>query len=72
MNKQQTVNIENPNNNIFVNFPDVVSMIQLESMLGIGRALAYKLIKSGEIKARKVGREYRIPKASVIAYVTKY
>ena len=56
---------------IFKDYPDVVSVEQLMEMLQIGQVLAYKLVKSGEIKSRKVGREYKIPKVNVIAYLNK-
>ena len=56
-------------NVMFENYPDVVSVEQLMEMLQIGQVLAYKLVKSGEIKARKVGREYKIPKVNVIEYL---
>ena len=56
-------------NEIFKDYPDVVSVAQLMEMLHIGQVLAYKLVKSGKIKSRKIGREYKIPKANVIAYV---
>lgn len=56
---------------IFKDYPDVVSVEQLMDMLQIGQVLAYKLVKSGEIKSRKVGREYKIPKVNVIAYLNK-
>ena len=39
-------------------------------MLGVSRALAYKLIADGEIQAVKIGTSLKIPKASVINYVT--
>lgn len=39
-------------------------------MLQIGQVLAYRLVKDGVIKAKKVGREYKIPKSSVIDYLT--
>ena len=58
-------------NEMFKNYPDVVSVEQLQEMLQIGQVLAYKLVKSGEIKARKVGREYKIPKKNVIEYLSK-
>lgn len=58
-------------NEIFKGYPDVVSVEQLMEMLQIGQVLAYKLVKSGEIKSRKVGREYKIPKVNVIAYLNK-
>lgn len=56
---------------IFKDYPDVVSVEQLMEMLQIGQVLAYKLVKSGAIKSRKVGREYKIPKVYVIAYLNK-
>lgn len=56
---------------IFKDYPDVVSVEQLMEMLQIGQVLAYKLVKSGEIKSRKVGREYKIPKVNIVAYLNK-
>ena len=58
-------------NEIFKNYPDVVSVDQLMEMLQIGQVLAYKLVKSGEIKSRKVGREYKIPKVNVVDYLNR-
>ena len=56
---------------MFSDYPDVVSVGQLKNMLNIGQVLAYKLVKKGEIKARKIGREYKIPKVNVIIYILK-
>ena len=36
----------------------------------IGISLAYKLVKQNSIRSRRVGREYKIPKANVIEYIT--
>ena len=54
---------------MFTDFPDIVSVIQLQQMLNISRQLAYELIGNGSIKAVKVGNSYRIPKVSVISYM---
>ena len=54
---------------LFANYPDVVSVEQLMEMLQIGQVLAYRPVKTGLIKSRKVGREYKIPKTAVIAYL---
>lgn len=56
---------------IFVNFPDILSVEQMQKVLGICRSIAYKLLKTGEIKAFKIGRIYKIPKKSVIDYIKK-
>ncbi len=56
---------------LFKNYPDVVSVEQLSEMLHIGQVLAYRLVRNGEIKSRKVGREYKILKVNFIAYLNK-
>ena len=54
---------------MFTDYPDIVSVFQLQKMLNISRQLAYELITSGSINAVKVGNSYRIPKISVIGYM---
>ena len=56
---------------MFTDYPDVVGVAELQSMLGVGRKLAYRLINEGEIEALSIGRTYKIPKVSVIAYLTQ-
>lgn len=57
---------------MFADYPDVVDVSRLQSMLGnIGRQTAYELVRKGTIKAIKVGKLYRIPKINVIAFLTK-
>ena len=42
---------------MFANYPDVVDVSRLQSMLGnIGRQTAYELVRKGTIKAIKVGK----------------
>ena len=63
---------ENYKQEMFANYPDVVDVSGLQSMLGnIGRQTAYELVRKGTIKAIKVGKLYRIPKINVIAFLTK-
>ena len=56
---------------MFAKYPDVVNIYQLKDMLGIGITLAYKLVRDKSIKSIRIGREYKIPKTNVIAYLTK-
>ena len=55
---------------MFTSYPDVVNIHQLKEMLGIGITLAYRLVNQDTIKAIKIGREYKIPKANIISYLT--
>ena len=52
-------------------YPDVLNVKQLCEALDIGKNTAYKLLKSREIKALKIGTVYKIPKREVIKYLTK-
>ncbi len=54
---------------MFTSYPDIVDVEQLREMLGIGITLAYRLLKENKIRAFKIGREYKIPKANVIRYL---
>lgn len=56
---------------LFKDCPDVVTVEQVSEMLHIGQVLAYRLVRSGEIKSRKVGRRYIITKQNVIDFVNK-
>jgi excisionase family DNA binding protein len=54
---------------MFPNYPDIVTVAELQQMLGISRHLAYDLISDGYITGVKIGNSYKIPKISVINYV---
>lgn len=56
---------------MFENYPDIVSVKQLQTMLGIGKSTAYVLLTSGQIKSIRIGRVYKIPKINVINYINK-
>lgn len=63
---------DNYTQEMFANYPDVVDVSRLRSMLGnIGKQTAYELVRKGTIKAIKVGKLYRIPKINVIAFLTQ-
>ena len=50
-------------------YPDGGSVEQLMEMLQIGQSLAYRLLRSGTIPAKRVGRKYIIAKVNVIGFV---
>ena len=50
-------------------FPDIMDVTAMSRALRISEKTAYKLLKSGQITALKVGRSYRIPKLHVLAYL---
>ena len=55
---------------MFSQYPDVLNISQLCEMLGgIGPKAAYQLLHSGSIRYFKIGKAFRIPKNSVIAFL---
>lgn len=54
---------------MFENYPDIVSVEQLQKMLNIGRNTAYKLINENYIKSIKIGKIYKIPKIYIEDYI---
>lgn len=49
--------------------PDVMSVVDICSVLQIGRTKAYRLINSGQIPSVKVGNSIRIPKKMLLDYI---
>lgn len=56
--------------NMLSEYPDVLSVNELQTVLRIGRSATYSLLKENTIKTLKVGNRYIIPKQSVIDYLT--
>ena len=54
---------------MFPEYPDIVTVAQLQKMLRISRHLAYDLISGGYIRGIKIGNAFKVPKVSVINYV---
>lgn len=53
---------------MFKEYPDIVTIEDIQAMLGISRHYAYKLITDGYIHGRKIGSAYKVPKINVINY----
>ena len=49
--------------------PLVLRVEDLMPILGIGRNTAYELIRSGQIRSIKVGRQIRVPKDAVTEFL---
>ena len=50
-------------------FDDILNFKQMLDILKIGRTKGYKLLQTGAIKSKRIGRVYRIPKSNVITYL---
>ena len=57
--------------NNFDTMPLVLSVEDIADTLAIGRNKAYNLVKSGEIKALKLGQHYRIPREAFVEFIKR-
>lgn len=64
------MSVKELNEIMFKEFPDCVSVEQLGKMLGIKKTKTYELLQNGTIKSIKIGKDYKISKYNVIAYLT--
>ena len=54
----------------FDELPLTLRVEDLMPILGIGRNTAYELVRSKQIHSVKIGRQLRIPKQSLIEYLS--
>lgn len=52
-------------------FPPLLSVKDVQSILQLGENNTYKLVKSGEFKLFQIGKHLRIAKAELILYLVK-
>lgn len=50
-------------------YGDVLSVKDVQEILGIGRNAVYIMLKNGTLKSKKIGTKYIIPKRSVQTYL---
>lgn len=53
-------------------YEDVLTVTELQEILGIGRNKAYSLLQSGAIPAVRIGKKWRIPKDAVLYYLGQW
>ena len=69
---KNTVSVEQGYKLMFQEYPDVVDVDAMRVMLGgIGKRIAYRLLRDGVIECVRMGRVYKVPKISVISYLCK-
>ena len=56
-------------NAVLPNYPDVLKVKEVGKALGVNPRLVYRLLKNGEIKYKKTGRVFLIPKKNVLEYL---
>ncbi len=49
--------------------PDILTVDDLTVFLGIGKNSAYDLVRSGKLRSIRIGRQIRITKDAVLAFL---
>lgn len=65
----------NPNfeyNTLFADFPDIMTIKDVQKALHISKNTAYKLITDGKIGHLKIGKAIRVPKPYLIGYACQW
>lgn len=52
-------------------YDTLITPEEVADMLGCGMNTTYKLLKSGKIKAMRIGRSWKIPKRAVQEYIVQ-
>lgn len=56
---------------MFESYEDILTIQEVADILKIGTTQAYKIVRSGQLKAFKEGKDWKIPKPALVEYVTK-
>jgi len=59
--------------NNYCSFDDLPLTLRVEDLmpiLGIGRNTAYELVRCGQIRSIRIGKQLRIPKQALIEYLS--
>ena len=52
-------------------YGEILSLEELCEILAIGKNVAYRLLIGKEIKAFKIGKKWKIPKASIVDFISE-
>ncbi len=50
-------------------YDDILTVEELAEILKIGMSQAYKILRSGTLKAYKEGKDWRISKEALVSYI---
>ena len=54
---------------MFEQYDDILTIEEVAELLRIGMTQAYRIVRSGNLKGYKEGKEWKIPKQALINYV---
>ena len=58
-------------NQLFAAYPDMLTVEQLAQALNIGKSMAYRLVRTGQVRSLRFGTAIRVPKTALMAAVAR-
>lgn len=55
---------------MFEEYNDILTIEEVAEALRIGSSQSYRIVRNGQLKGYKEGRDWKIPKSSLIEYIT--
>ncbi len=52
-------------------FPDILTVKDIQNILSVGRNKAYEILHSGDIQYIVIGRQIRVPKKNLLDYLQR-
>ena len=56
---------------MFENYDDILSLQETSEALKVGTSQTYKILRSGELRGYKEGKDWKIPKIALEHYIRK-
>lgn len=56
---------------MFEAYDDILTILEVADILKIGASQTYKIVRSGQLKGYKEGKDWKIPKSCLIEYITQ-
>ena len=66
---QQTLSVREIYQNILHDYPDILDVSQVSTILGVSSKTVYRLLNEGSLASLKIGRAFKIPKLYVLQYI---
>ena len=68
-NRQQPLAAGDVYKSVLRDYPDVLNVDQVGTILGVSTKTVYRLLNEGSLTSLKVGRAFKIPKLYVLQYI---
>jgi len=66
---RQTLAVSEIYRNVLKDYPDILDVSQVSTILGVSTKTVYRLLNEGSLASLKIGRAFKVPKLYVLQYI---